>query len=109
MSRWLQSGLRRDVCVVVHALGEPTGQEAKTALETHYDERVAPDRFYGAVETLVDTGHLAERADGIHDRYTLTPAGERALRAHHEWLDERVRAADEGDDEGGGGDEPRPE
>jgi len=84
--RWLASGLRRDVCVVVHALGEPTGQQTKTRLEDHYDERVAPDRFYGALDALVDAGHVEERVDGIHDRYTLTEAGERALLAHREWL-----------------------
>lgn len=90
MSRWLTSGLRRDVCVVVHALDAPTGQQAKAALEKRYDERVPPDRFYGATDALVDTGHLEERVDGIHDRYALTPAGERALRAHAGWLCEQV-------------------
>lgn len=90
VSRWLASGLRRDVCVVVHALGEPTGQQAKARLEEHYGDRVAPDRFYGAVDALVDAGHLEERVDGIHDRYALTASGERALRAHREWLCERV-------------------
>jgi DNA-binding PadR family transcriptional regulator len=72
--------------VVVAAAGEPTGQEAKAAVERRYGERVAPDRFYGAVDALVETGHLTERADGIHDRYALTAAGERALRDHAAWL-----------------------
>ncbi len=96
MSRWLASGLRRDVCVVVHALGEPTGQRAKARLEDHYDERIAPDRFYGAVDALVDAGHLVERADGIHDRYALTAAGERALQAHRDWLCEAVAGDEDG-------------
>lgn len=93
MARWLSSGLRRDVCVVVSALGEPTGQELKTTLEDHYDERVPPSRFYGATDALVEAGHLTERADGVHDRYALTDAGERALLSHREWLCERVDPA----------------
>lgn len=98
MSRWLTSGLRRDVCVVVHALDEPTGQQAKAALEEHYGERVPPDRFYGATDALVDAGHLEERAEGIHDRYALTAAGERALRAHAEWLCGQVGDRPEADE-----------
>ncbi|PSQ15112.1 multidrug DMT transporter permease [Halobacteriales archaeon QS_8_69_26] len=90
MGQWLRSGLRRDVCVVLYDLGEPTGQQCKAALEDHYDERVSPGSFYGALDTLVETGHVAERADGIHDRYELTEAGERALLAHHEWACERL-------------------
>ena len=86
MAEWLRSGLRRDVCAVLYDLGEATGQECKTALEAHYDRRLSPETFYGALDTLVETGHAEERVDGIHDRYALTDAGERALLAHHEWL-----------------------
>ncbi len=84
---------------MVHALAEPTGQRTKARLEEHYGDRVAPDRFYGAVDALVDAGHLAERTDGIHDRYALTDAGERALREHREWLCATVDG-DEGDEDG---------
>ena len=92
--RWLSSGLRRDVCVVLYALDGPTGQEAKATLEDHYDRRLSPDRFYGALEALVDAGHATERADGVHDRYALTEAGERALRAHAAWVADRVETDD---------------
>ncbi len=83
---------------MVHTLGEPTAQQAKARLEDRYDDRVSPDRFYGAVEALVDAGHLTERIDGIHDRYALTDAGERALRAHRDWLCATV--SDEGATDG---------
>ncbi len=86
MARWLRSGIRRDVCVVLADHETPTGQEVKTALEAHYDDRLSPETFYGALEALVDAGHVEKRADGIHDRYALTDAGERALRDHYEWL-----------------------
>jgi DNA-binding PadR family transcriptional regulator len=85
--KWLRSGLRRDVCVVVAAAGDdPTAQECKAALEDRYGDRVEPKTFYGALDALVDAGHLRERTDGIHDRYALTEAGERALRAQVEWM-----------------------
>jgi DNA-binding PadR family transcriptional regulator len=86
--KWLRSGLRRDVCVVVASEGSPTAQECKAALEARYDERIQPATFYGALETLVDRGHLSERVEGIAERYELTDAGERALRAHYAWVDE---------------------
>mgnify|MGYP006306695309 CR=1 FL=1 len=88
MAKYLQSGLRRDVCAVVYSMDDPTGQQCKTTLERHYDDRIPPKRFYGAVDALVDTGHLREETEGIHDRYALTDAGERALLAHAEWLRE---------------------
>lgn len=88
MTKWLRSGLRRDACAVIHALGTPTGQECKTTLEDHYDDRLDSKAFYGALDALVETGHVRRVPDGIHDRYALSDAGERALLAHYEWLTE---------------------
>jgi len=88
--KWLRSGLRRDICVVVASEGTPTAQECKAALESRYGERIEPKTFYGALETLTDTGHLAKTADGIHDRYELTEAGERALHDHYAWVTETL-------------------
>ena len=95
MSRWLASGLRRDCCIALAGLDDPTGQELKAAVETHYDERVPPRRFHGALDALVESGHVDERTDGIHDRYSLTDAGAAALSAHAQWVTEQVDA-DEG-------------
>jgi DNA-binding PadR family transcriptional regulator len=88
MAKYLRSGLRRDVCAVVHSLEDPTGQECKAELESHYDERIEPKRFYGALDALVEAGHLREETEGIHDRYELTAGGETALSEHCEWLSE---------------------
>jgi DNA-binding PadR family transcriptional regulator len=88
MAKYLRSGLRRDVCAVVRSLEDPTGQECKAALESHYDERIEPKRFYGALDALVEAGHLDEETEGIHDRYELTAGGETALCEHWEWLNE---------------------
>ncbi|WP_201740169.1 PadR family transcriptional regulator [Salinigranum halophilum] len=84
--RWLQSGLRRDICVIVAGLDDPTGQQAKAALERHYDDRVQPKTFHGALEALVSDGFLTRRQDGLADRYALTDAGAERLCAHHEWV-----------------------
>jgi DNA-binding PadR family transcriptional regulator len=86
MAKWLRSGLRRDVCVVVASEGTPTAQECKAALESHYGDRIDPKTFYGALEALTDRGHLTRRAEGIDDRYELTEGGERALADHRAWL-----------------------
>lgn len=86
MAKWLRSGLRRDICVVVAREGAPTAQECKAAVESRYDERLDPATFYGALEALTDGGHLEKTVDGLHDRYELTDAGERALRDHYEWV-----------------------
>ena len=94
MSKWLQSGLRRDICVLVHALDEPTGQQLKRDLEARYEEHVRPKQFYGALDGLVEAGHLTREAEGLDDQFALTTAGERALRDHAAWLHERVPQRD---------------
>jgi len=94
MSKWLQSGLRRDICVIVHALDDPTGQRLKRDLEARYEDHVRPKQFYGALDALVENGHLTREADGLADQFALTPAGERALEEHAAWLRERVPERD---------------
>ncbi|PSQ45514.1 multidrug DMT transporter permease [Halobacteriales archaeon SW_7_68_16] len=88
--KWVRSGLKRDVLYLVAAGDEPTGQAVKRDLEAHYDERVPPKRFYGALDGLVDTGHLAVETDGVHDRYRLTDGGEAGLTRHVQWVRECV-------------------
>ena len=95
--RWLQSGLRRDICIVVAGLDAPTGQQAKAALERRYDDRIQPKTFHGALEALVSGGFLTRTQDGLADRYTLSEAGERQLRAQYDWLASNLAALDEVD------------
>lgn len=90
MTKWLQSGLRRDVCIVVASLGNPTGHEIKRAVERHYGESIRPKTFRGALSELVQTGHLTAEVDGVHDRYRLTEGGARRLRAQLAWTEERL-------------------
>jgi DNA-binding PadR family transcriptional regulator len=95
MSRWLTSGLRRDCCVALAGADAPTGQQLKSTVEDHYDDRIEPRRFRGALDALVDRGFVAERADGVHDRYELTDAGRRTLEDHVAWVTAQVDATEE--------------
>ncbi|MFB6073479.1 MAG: helix-turn-helix transcriptional regulator [Haloarculaceae archaeon] len=90
MEKFLQSGRRRDVCVLLAGAGELTGQKLKTRLERHYDERIEPRSFYGALDALVEAGFLERRTEGVADVYALTEAGEQRLRDHVAWVTEHV-------------------
>lgn len=89
--KWLQSGRRRDLCYVLYDEGPLQAQALKSRLEAHYDERIDPKSFYGALDTLVDNGHLELQQSGIHDEYVLTDAGREMLEDHVAWVQARVR------------------
>lgn len=90
MSKWLESGLRRDICVVVAGGDEPTQQSVKRSIERKNDDRLRPKRFNGGVEKLVTAGIVARNPDGVHDRLSLTDAGEKRLGEHREWVREQL-------------------
>ena len=90
MTKWLQSGRRRDICVILAGEGPLHGQALKSRLETHYDQRIEPRSFYGALDTLVDNGHLELREAGIHDEYALTDPGRQMLDEQYEWMGEHL-------------------
>ena len=94
---WLTSGLRRDICILLYG-EERRAQPLKSAIETHYDRRVKPDRFYGALDALESKGFVDTRVEGLEDVYTLTNAGRQHVEAQFEWMGGRVedeRAEDE--------------
>ena len=88
MTRWLQSGTRRDLCVLIAGAddGELPAQKLKTRLEAHYDTRIEPKRFYGSIEDLERKGFVDSHTEGLTDVYSLTEAGQRRLREHYQWL-----------------------
>ena len=87
--RWLNSGLRRDVCVLL--AGESyRRQQLKVALEDRYGDRVDADRFRRALERLVDAGFVEREVDGIHDVYALTDAGREGVEAQVGWMREQL-------------------
>jgi DNA-binding PadR family transcriptional regulator len=90
--RWLQSGTRRDVCVLLGGAedGELPAQKLKTRLERHYDDRIEPRQFYGSLEDLERKGFVESRTEGLSDVYALTDAGERRLANHYEWLRDQL-------------------
>lgn len=90
MSKFLASGLRRDIVIAVSGLDGPRATAVKRTLEDHYDERVARREFHSALEALVDAGFLERRVDEIHDRYSLTDAGSERLEEHVDWIEENV-------------------
>ena len=87
--RWLNSGLRRDVCVLL-ADESYRQQQLKIALEDRYGDRVDADRFRRALERLVDAGFVEREVDGIHDVYALTDAGREGVEAQFEWMRGRL-------------------
>jgi DNA-binding PadR family transcriptional regulator len=86
MTKWLTSGRRRDMCVILADEGECSGQALKTRLSKHYDQRIDPESFYGALSSLVEAGFVAEREEGLADVYSLTDAGEQRLQNHFRWM-----------------------
>lgn len=89
MAEWFASGTRRDICVLLY--GEELKKQAlKTALQRHYDRRIRPQQFDGAVRALVESGHINRERDGIADVLTLTDRGTRGVETQYEWLHERI-------------------
>jgi DNA-binding PadR family transcriptional regulator len=92
VTKWLQSGRRRDVCIILAGEDGLNGQTLKTRLERRYDERIDPKSFYGALSAMVDSGFLEKETEGIADEYSLTDAGEARLREQFEWMCEQLDA-----------------
>ncbi|PSP67741.1 PadR family transcriptional regulator, partial [Halobacteriales archaeon QH_6_68_27] len=91
----------RDLSFILYDEGPLHGQALKSRLESHYGERIDPKSFYGALDALVEGGHLELQESGIHDEYLLTDAGREMLEAHLAWMRERAS-----DGEGTGDGEP---
>lgn len=91
MTRWLQSGRRRDLCALLYEAEELRGQSLKTRLEGHYDTHIDPQSFYAALRSLREKGFVEKRTEGIHEAYALTDAGERRVESHFEWMAEKLR------------------
>jgi len=88
MTKWLRSGRRRDICFLLVAAedGELRGQQLKSRLESHYDDRLEPKSFYGSLSALVEAGFIEKRTEGLHDVYALTDGGEQRVRDHYAWV-----------------------
>jgi len=88
--KWLQSGRRRDLCVLLYGSDGVPAQKLKTSLERRYDDRIDPKQFYGALDALERLGHVQKRTEGLSDVYELTAAGREHVESYTEWLDEQV-------------------
>jgi DNA-binding PadR family transcriptional regulator len=113
MTKWLHSGRRRDLCALLYDAGELRAQSLKSRLESHYDQRIDPSSFYHTLTSLVESGFLDRRTEGLADVYALTDAGEGALLDYYAWLSDRVGDASGSDrqsepDSSGGESSERP-
>ena len=104
MAQFLQSGRRRDICVIL-ADESLQAQALKSRLESHYETRIDPKSFYAALENLEETGFVEPRTEGIHDVYALTDAGRERLREHLQWMHDHVEGESAGSDESAENDE----
>ena len=59
-------------------------------MESHYDRRIKPDRFYGALDALESKGFVRKRVEGLEDVYSLTEAGRERVETQLEWMRSRV-------------------
>ena len=86
MTKWLQSGLRRDVCIAVVGLDRPTGQEIKAELEQTQERTIQEGQLYRNLNVLVDRG-LVEKHPGTGrtNTYRNTDDGDAAARELHDW------------------------
>lgn len=91
MTKFIRSGRRRDVCFILFDAGELRAQALKTRLERHYDERIEPTSFYGALDALESANFVESRAEGLADVYTLTDAGAASLGEHVDWVVDMTR------------------
>jgi len=95
MTKWLQSGRRRDLCIILAGEDGLNAQTLKTRIERHYDERIDPQSFYGALGAMVDSGFLTKETEGIADVYSLSDAGRARLDEHYEWMHEQLGESDD--------------
>ena len=93
---WLTSGLRRDVCILLYD-DEWRAQTLKSALESRYDRRLKPDRFYGALDALESSGFVEKHIEGLEDVYSLSAAGRDAVESQFEWMKTQLEAGPESD------------
>jgi DNA-binding PadR family transcriptional regulator len=89
MSRFLQSGRRRDICGIL-AGKSLQAQALKSQLESHYETRIDPKSFYGALDALEQQGFIETQTNGIHDVYTLSTKGKVRLDDHLDWMHEQT-------------------
>ncbi|WP_255150542.1 PadR family transcriptional regulator [Halorarius halobius] len=89
MSKWLASGTRRDICILLYGEEMPA-QKLKSALQDRYDRRIDPEQFRAALRALEDTGHVEKRVDGLADVFSLSEAGRRGVERQYEWFEQRV-------------------
>lgn len=84
------TGFQRDVLHVIAGNDEPHGLAIKEELEEYYEKEIHHGRLYPNLDTLVDKGLVSKgQVDKRTNYYSVTQRGERELKSHREWQDER--------------------
>jgi DNA-binding PadR family transcriptional regulator len=89
MTEWLASGMRRDICVLLYG-EDRRAQQLKSALQDHYDRRIRPEQFRGALRELEATGDVEKQVEGLADVFSLTEQGRQRVERQYAWMGERV-------------------
>lgn len=85
------TAFQRDLLVVLEGVGSSDGAGLRRELERTRYSSVLPGQLYHNLDLLVDRSLVDKRdADGRTNRYSLTPAGDRAVRDLREWQQQYV-------------------
>jgi DNA-binding PadR family transcriptional regulator len=90
MTEWLASGMRRDVCILLYG-EDRRAQQLKSALQDHYDRRIRPEQFRGALRELEASGDVEKRIEGLADVFSLTEQGRQRVERQYEWLETELQ------------------
>lgn len=85
------TAFQRDLLYVIASFDIPSGQTLSSELGEYYDSKINHGRLYPNLDGLVDKG-LLEKGKINHraNSYTLTEAGEQALRDRRKWENQYV-------------------
>lgn len=80
------TAFQRDLLTAIMRLDDPSGLDAKRALEAAYDTSMTHGRVYPALAGLVEDGLLAKRVlNSRRHAYEVTEHGRRRLVGHNDW------------------------
>ncbi|UHQ98606.1 PadR family transcriptional regulator (plasmid) [Natrinema zhouii] len=85
------TGFQRDLLYVIAGADQPSGQDVKEEIEQYYSDEINHGRLYPNLDTIVNK-ELVEKGqlDRRTNYYTITEAGEQALKERQEWKSQYV-------------------
>lgn len=85
------TGFQRDLLYVIAGANQPSGQDVKEEIEQYYSDEINHGRLYPNLDTIVNK-ELVEKGqlDRRTNYYTITAAGEQALKERQEWKSQYI-------------------